>query len=306
MHLPNAIIGGAGRAGSTSLFRYLTDHPEVCGSSKKETQFFINHIDGSTQTHLNKYAEFFSGCADHHTIRIEATPHYLQFADQLAPLIHKTLPGVKLLFILREPVSRLFTGFRNLRELESQTYGTWNFDTFVEHALSHEALADHHAEDPRLRAASYLHTGCYSKFLNAYYKVFDPEQIQILFFDNLTSSTKDLMLEVARFLEIDESFYDTYAFSQENRTRAFRSRYMHRIAHQVNQSFEPILNKTPILRRSLRRAYNALNESRSKKEMPTEKTRGILESFYQPHNVELDQLLQLHGYSTNLPSWLQR
>ena len=304
--LPNAIIAGTGRAGSTSLFRYLTDHPDICGSTTKETQFFIRHMGGIDDSALQEYAAYFSACNDRHTIRIEATPHYLQFADKIAPLIHDTLPDVRLIFILREPVSRLFTGYRNLRELESHTFGTWTFDEFVEQALSNHTSADHHAEDPRLRAASYMYTGCYSKYLATYYEVFDPSRICVLFFDSLISSQREFMAHAAQFLEIDERFYDSYTFSQENRTRAFRFRTMHRAAHRVNLGFEPLFNKYPALRRFVRNTYNLINEAKTKKETLSDNSKSLLGDFYQPFNADLRMLLEKHGYKDNLPTWLQR
>lgn len=304
--LPNAIIAGTGRAGSTSLFRYLTDHPQICGSTTKETQFFIRHMDGIDDSAMEEYRAYFSECNDRHSIRIEATPHYLQFAEKIAPLIHNTLPDVRLIFILRDPVSRLFTGYRNLRELESQTFGSWSFDEFVVQAISNQALADHHAEDPRLRAASYMYTGCYSKYLATYYEVFDPSRICVLFFDSLISSPREFMAQVARFLEIDDRFYDSYTFSQENRTRAYRLRAMHRVAHRLNLGLEPLFNKYPAVRRIARDTYNWLNEAKSKKEVAPENSKTLLSDFYRPYNADLRALLEKHGHDDDLPAWLQR
>ena len=261
-------------------------------------------MGGIDDSALQEYAAYFSACNDAHTIRIEATPHYLQFADKIATLIHNTLPNVKLIFILREPASRLFTGYRNLRELESNTYGSWTFDQFVKQAIGFHESADHYAHDPRQRAAHYMHTGCYSKYLTTYLRVFDSSQICILFFDMLISSPQNFTTQAARFLQIDDSFYNSYGFSQENRTRTFRSRTMHRLAFRVNQVFEPALNRYPALRRSLRNIYNQFNEAKSNKETPSAESMELLYDLYRPHNLELRNLLHQYGYTDNMPAWL--
>ncbi|RRQ21640.1 sulfotransferase family protein [Thiohalobacter thiocyanaticus] len=306
MHLPNLIIGGTGRSGSTSLFRYLADHPEVCGSSRKETQFFIRHIGNITSRELEKYSGFFSHCNASHKIRIEATPHYLQFADRIAPSIHAALPGVKLAFILREPASRLFTGFRNLRLLESKNFGAWSFDEFVSHAINHQSQANNNSDDPRLRAAYYMHTGCYSEYLSKYLKIFGPENICILFFDHLVSMPKSVMIRLAEFLAIDEKFYDDYTFTRENRTRAYRSRLIHITAHSINQLIEPALNRLPSARKLIRGAYNLVNEADMQKESPSEAAMTALNEFYHPHNAKLRRLLEKHGYIDDIPAWLAK
>lgn len=304
MYLPNLIIGGTGRSGSTSLFRYLTDHPEVCGSSRKETHFFIKHIDKITANDLEEYSGFFSHCNVLHKIRIEATPHYLQFADKIASSIHAALPGVKLAFILREPASRLFTGFRNLRLLESKKFGAWSFDEFVNHAVSNQTQADNNSDDPRLSAAYYMNTGCYSEYLRKYLEIFGSDNICILFFDHLVSAPKSVMIQLAKFLSIDDKFYDDYAFTKENKTRGYRSRFIHHTAHSINMMIEPALNRLPTVRKVIRNAYNLFNEADTGKEHPSETAMAALNEFYHPHNIELRKLLEKHGYTVDVPAWL--
>ena len=125
MKLPNCIIGGTGRAGTTSLFRYLSDHRDVCPASVKETQFFIQYVEDPEQN-LPVYESYFSHCSDEVPIRMEATPHYLQWAEKVAPYMSKIIPDVKLIFILRNPVDRMKTLYK-VRANEGKESSFQNF-----------------------------------------------------------------------------------------------------------------------------------------------------------------------------------
>ena len=285
------------------MFRYLADHPDVCGSSRKETQFFIKHRGGISEKELEEYSTFFSHCEKSSKVRLEATPHYLHFADSIAATIHATLPDAKMVFILREPASRLYTGFRNLRELENKVFGAWSFDEFVENAITHQEQPDNNTQVPELRAAYYMHTGCYARYLRKYLETFGPNRVHIVFFDHLVSDPRLVMTHLTEFIAIDDKFYDTYSFTQENRTRAYRSRLMHHAAHRANQILEPTLNRLPSLRKKVRSLYNLINESERRKEAASEDALSALREFYRPHNAQLQALLGEIGYK-DMPAWL--
>ena len=128
------IIGGTTKAGTGSLFKYISDHPEVCGSNTKETRFFFDQscypLEAfySLDDGLEKYETFFSHCPEKR-FRVEATPDYL-YSPSTAQNISNTLQDVKLLFILRHPVERLVSWYRFSKQqgLLSKDIG---LDTYV-------------------------------------------------------------------------------------------------------------------------------------------------------------------------------
>jgi len=109
--LPNFLIAGTEKAGTTSVFVYLSQHPQVCASSRKETDFFRNEFSGDRQRDEAAYAGYFRKCTADQHILMEASPAYLGEADIVAPRIHALLPDAKLLFILREPIARLYSAY---------------------------------------------------------------------------------------------------------------------------------------------------------------------------------------------------
>jgi hypothetical protein len=115
--LPDFIIIGAQRSGSTSLYKYLIQHPGVLPGSMKEVHFFDAHY----QKGVSWYRSFFplaatmQKMADSHdgiVLTGEATPYYL-FYPHAPQRIHDTLPKVKLIAILRNPVERAYSHYQH-------------------------------------------------------------------------------------------------------------------------------------------------------------------------------------------------
>jgi len=304
--LANLIIAGAGRSGTTSLFRYLADHPSVCASSAKEVHFFDKMPpEGLNHESLKRYESYFRHCSPDIPVRVEATAGYLYGGRRTAEAIRSAIPHVKLIFILREPINRAFTVFRKSRTGEPETFQGLSFDDFVaigldgEHA-EHNAKTHGRAE----KIVGRLMQGCYVQFLSEYFAVFPPEQICVLFFDDFAKDVRSVMLKVVEFLCIDPHFYDSYTFHVENRTRSYRIALLHRFANRLNMKLERMLNRYPAGRRSLRKIYNKFNERRNQGDQISELARQRLQKFYEPYNRELYVLLKQQVPNARLPEWI--
>ena len=124
------IIGGATKAGTTSLYFYLADHPEICASNLKETRFFLDAeyplpAKYRLEDGLDKYEKYFNHCQKQ-SLRLEATPDYLYSPDTPQKIKH-SLPNVKMFFILREPIDRLTSWYRFAKVNNSSIARTRNF-----------------------------------------------------------------------------------------------------------------------------------------------------------------------------------
>src|SRR6185503_15252511 len=109
LKLPNLIIGGVHKAGTTSVFTYLSQHPDVCASSVKEIGFFMPLKYGEQLPSLQEYAQYFSNCVSSKRYLLEASPSYIYGKEVIAERIKKELGvSIKLIFILRNPADRLF------------------------------------------------------------------------------------------------------------------------------------------------------------------------------------------------------
>lgn len=117
MRLPNFIVGGALKAGTTSLNYYLKQHPDVYMCPLKEPRYFAYEIDNPDHVQgrglyfpiktWEQYTTLFAEAGEQSVIG-EVSPHYM--ISPIAPQgIHDRLPNVKLLFSLRQPVKRAYS-----------------------------------------------------------------------------------------------------------------------------------------------------------------------------------------------------
>lgn len=205
--LPNFLIIGAGRSGTTSLHRYLGQHPDVFMSAVKEPSFF-RFADGeipfrgpgtewlrrTAVTTRAQYEALFAAAGGARAIG-EASPGYL--IDHAVPArIHAVIPGARLVAILRHPVERAHAAYLGLRRDGLDPAPTFE-----------EALAD---EDRRLREgwpfAGLARNGFYHRMLVRYYERFPRERIRVHLFEDFVARPGVVLRDVFAFLGVDPSF----------------------------------------------------------------------------------------------------
>jgi hypothetical protein len=194
--LPNFLIIGAGKSGTTSLYRYLAQHPEVYMSPAKEPSYFKQPqgLRGRERMHvrtLEEYAALFEGATDEKAIG-EATPAYLTSADA-ARRIREAIPEARLIAILRQPADRAFSA-----------YAMWISEGYERLTFADAIAAEIRGPDDSQRR--YVQYGFYARQLAPYYDLFDAEQIRVVFFDDLTSDPLELVRGLYDFLGVSTSF----------------------------------------------------------------------------------------------------
>ena len=205
--LPNFLIIGAGRAGTTSLHHYLRQHPEVFMPERKEPSYFawadgalpsgVPGTDWLRETVVTSRTAYEAMFADARGARAigEASPAYLASSDAPAR-IQATIPDARLVAILRDPVERAHAQWLGLRR-----DGVDPAPTFE------EALRQ---EDRRISAgwpyAGLTLNSFYHRLLSRYYERFPPEQIRVCLFDELAADPLALMRDLFTFLGVDPGF----------------------------------------------------------------------------------------------------
>jgi hypothetical protein len=196
--LPDAIIIGAQKSGTTSLFRYLEQHVQIAGSEPKEVHYFDNHYDLGTLW----YRSHFPYKTD--SILLESSPYYLCY-PHAAKRIYDLLPNVKLIAILRNPTDRAIShyfhqvraGAEKLPILEAFTKEEDRIQSLWE-----KILADESYTDSTHQRFSYKQRGIYIEQLNRYWKYFDPENLLVLNSDNFFADPQKTLTNVFDFLEV--------------------------------------------------------------------------------------------------------
>ncbi len=208
---PNFIIIGPPKCASTSLNFYLSQHPEIFVAKIKETRFFSLHYNKG----MDFYAPHFKDAKNAKAIG-EATPSY-SFLPFVADRIKQQLPNVKLILCFRNPLDRAFSSwlmqkgigkellsFReaieiNLRQME---YITLEGDEGAKTWTS--SIGNYSNDETRLR--TYLQGGMFADILKTWYQRFNPNQVKVIFLDDLKNDFDGTMSNIFRFLEVDDKF----------------------------------------------------------------------------------------------------
>lgn len=243
------IIGGAPKAGTSSLYKWLADHPNVCASSLKETRFFLDanyplpHTKQFNGTNQDEYPSFFR----HHNndrllLRVEATPDYLY--SKTALCIAELLPYAKIVFILRDPVERMVSWFKYARQ-RGLIRDDMSFEEYVFKQMDRPVTV----ETPiHLRALDQCR---YEKYLPAFREAFG-ERCMTVEFDELKNDPLLVMRRISEFSEIEPTFYDSYHFMAKNISRSVRSDWVMWLYNEMRRKLSYSLHDKPMLMNILR------------------------------------------------------
>src|SRR5215207_2365033 len=218
--LPNVVIAGAPKCGTTSLFAWLADHPDVCGSIVKEARYFLDPDDPLFKKSSNYrdhgfagYETYFTHCeAAEAALVVEATPVYLYQRSAPAALAQiEPLPHVVLVF--RKPSERVYSHFHFLHDSHARIDSRLPFEEFVRLVRAGDPGIPHYGH-----AKSVIAHSEYVEYLPAWFERIPRAHIHLFLFEDLRRDPAAFMKAVARQFDIDPSFYDSYSFSRKNTT----------------------------------------------------------------------------------------
>jgi hypothetical protein len=208
MNLPNFLIIGAAKAGSTSLHYILDQHPDIFMCPMKEPSFFwavgkeIRLIGPGSEVMKHRYVD---NITDYQKLFIdvnqqkavgESSVRYL--ADPEVPKkIFEYAPNIKLIAILRQPAERAFSSFVHYRRDGMEP---------CEHF--YDAIAEElDGKRDTWMFGRYLKEGLYFQALTRYLKFFDRSQILILFMDDFQQDLPNFLETIYGFLGVDQTFH---------------------------------------------------------------------------------------------------
>lgn len=189
------MVGGVQKAGTTSLFGYLIQHPQMATPSVKEAHFFDDEAQNWSEPDYSRLESLFT---EDIRIRIgfDVTPIYLFWPHSLER-IKRYNPGIKLIFIFRDPIERAWSQWR----MET--------DRQAEHLPFHLAIRQGRwrlkgldPTDPAWRVYSYVERGFYARQLRRLFALFPRENVLLLRSLDLLRDHQATLESVARFLAI--------------------------------------------------------------------------------------------------------
>ena len=183
--LPDFLVIGAMRGGTSSLYKYLESHPGTAASLRKEVRYFSDFYDDRD---LNWYRAHFPFVMKR--LAFEASPDYLWHPD-VPERVAGTLPGVRLVVLLREPFTRARSEHAHwaARQCESRT-----FDAAVRDEAARGLNSGY------LARGDYLSRGLYGAQLHRWLAHHSADKIGVFDSDRLFSDTAACLSDIARFL----------------------------------------------------------------------------------------------------------
>ncbi|MDJ0713346.1 MAG: sulfotransferase [Prochloraceae cyanobacterium] len=235
MTMPNFLIVGAAKAGTTALHAYLKQHPKIYMSSQKETNFFA--LEGETvnfqgpgdketndfsMVSLPVYQAEFKGVTNEVAIG-ESSPLYL-YSPKAPERIRAHLSNVRLIIILRNPVERAYANFLHLIRDDREPHKDFT-----------QALQD---EPKRIEENwewfwHYIQIGYYAKQIQRYYHIFDRSQIGIYLYEDFRKNPVALLQDIFGFLNVDDTFVPDMKI-RPNKSGMPKNQFFHQLLTKPN------------------------------------------------------------------------
>jgi hypothetical protein len=303
MMFPNFIIIGAAKSGTSSLYYYLSQHPQVYTSLIKGPAFFAFEegqkvrvygpgdqavFDRFVVTDRAAYQALFRGVRNEKAVG-EGTVLYL-YSPMAPTRIKRYIPEAKLIVCLRNPVDRAYSSYLHLKRDGRERLPSFKV------ALE--------AEEERVKANwqhlwHYTRLGFYHDQLKRYYDLFHPDQIGVYIFDDFKANPTKFVQDIFRFLEVDCTFVPDMSIKR-NISGMPKSRTLHTFLTRPNAL-------TTVLRQCIPRTPRLhwwatamkLNLVRGKSEL-TPDIRAQLTELYRGDIIKLELLIQ-----RDLSAWLE-
>lgn len=296
--LPNLLVIGAPKAGTTSLFSYLGQHPDICPSQTKEIGYFSalrrgQPLPSAIETYGREFARW-----NGERYRLEATPSYCYSGERLIAGVRSILDRPKIILSLREPVERLWSAYTFQRS-KGNLGKVRSFEDYVR--LSRER----HRQGPAWRGGSHfsgLSIGFYGDYLEPWLAAFG-DDMRVIFTDDLFRDPLRVLSEFCDWLAIDAQVLSSLDFGARLKTTHVRNTRVARWVYGTKKAADGLLRKHPELRAGLKNAYLKLNAGKLEETLK-QSTRNSLEDLYRDSNRRAAAVLTAYGYR-QLPGWLQ-
>lgn len=229
MNNPNFLIPGASRSGTTSLYHYLRDHPEIFMPENKEVRYFDrNDRYGDKEWYL----EYFESVTDETAIGESSPPYFYEsivrdesgeYQGLTDNSITERVLGVnsemKVLISLRNPVDRAYSQYwknRNNQDIDDNK----SFRQVVEEEVLGERT-------PEETPACWLYKNKYPVHLKPWLENFPDDQIKIIIFDEWIHEPESILEEICEFLEVDSTHdFSDVLDEEKNSSKIYRSKIL--------------------------------------------------------------------------------
>lgn len=305
--LPNLLVAGVPKAGTGSLFAYLTQHPDICGADEKEVGYFNFYNPGrhvGEPPAVETYMAHFAHCGNTR-YAVEASPTYSYGGQPVIDAVQRVLDRPKIIISLRDPADRLWSAYTFQRSLGNITHLP-SFDAYL------RACEMRRRDGSDLAARDHLHglyIGFYGDYIGSWLDAFG-DDLRVIFAEELARDPQRVVADLFRWLEIDPEAAAALDLAPRNTTRRARSPRVAQLVHSLKRWIDRARPAPAGARRAsrgrqiVRRAYEVVNAADRNETMDPHARRRV-EDIYRSSNETTSRALTAHGYR-DLPVWLAR
>ena len=240
--LPDFLIIGAPKCGTTTLYYLLTEHPHVEPAAAKELHFFSSHFDLGLEWYRRCFPR--STYKDgRRTITGEATPTYV--FDPYAPArVARVVPRARLIVLLRDPVERAYSLYQMaMRNGWETTTTTFEEALGAEQAVRPLGKGDEASERKDYLALNddswYLSGGIYVDQLVCWASFFSDEQMLVLKSEDFSERPQETLKLVLDFLELPDWEPKTHALHKKRHIGGYKQEMQPATRRRLQEYFEP-------------------------------------------------------------------
>ncbi|MCF8218512.1 MAG: sulfotransferase domain-containing protein [Bacteroidales bacterium] len=304
-HHPDFLIIGAGKSGTTALYKYLQQHPQVFMPTTKEPDFFA--LEGETPTDpkndpekLHYYPQAVYDAEEYQNLFQEAKEDQLTgeastlylYKEGTHEKIKQYRPDIKMIAIFRNPAERLYSRYLHLARIEEQPEGP------LENIFDKSTIW--------WRRNDLIYEGFYYQHLSKYFHLFKPEQIKIFLYEDLKQDDLSVIKEVYEFLGVDDQFQpDTsIRFNESGFIKNKWKEYLfgnqsiiRRMTEKIAPGFVQNLRKNPQWQKKVKQLRR---QNLDRPEMSKELKQRIIDDIYKKDILKFQELI-----NRDLSHWLK-
>ncbi len=216
--LPDFLIIGTAKSGTTSLFEHLIKHPSIFPPLAQQPNFFTSHFYKGESWYRSYFPSIFTKYITQNIrkqkfLTGEASTQYYWYphAAKRAKLL---LPNAKIILLLRNPIDRSYSQYQ--MELKKGNENLLSFEEAIEQENERinkeyeRMLQDENYYSQKYTIQSYLTKSIYANYIEDWFKYFPREQFLFLNSEEFNSNTSKVYKKTLNFLEIPEIDFDDY------------------------------------------------------------------------------------------------
>jgi hypothetical protein len=300
VRIANLVIAGVPKAGTGSLFAYLAQHPDVCGSVPKETGYFNYYSPWRKQgppPPVEEYAEHFARCTDERYL-LEATPTYSYGGPELIQALRDVLGKPRVIITLREPADRLWSAY-TFQHSVGNNAGIGSFEEYLDTVEQRRKDGVPLVPNDGMHG---LHIGFYADYLGDWLDEFG-DDLRVVFLEDTRRDPRAVVRRLYEWLDLDPAVADDIDVEPRKVTRPPRSKRLANVARSLKRGGEQMNLLPTAVQKRLRPVYARLNAGELTERFDPA-LRSRVREIYRESNKRTADLLVEHGYR-DLPQWLR-